>query len=192
MTNIFRIAAVILLASIATSSQCQSSDSTSLSGSVAMNKVHNWPTGKDSLPEPVGWVNDFEGLFTPEQTQKLDSLIDDFEYKTSIEIAIVTADTTLTSEPQFENWLLHVSNSWGVGKKYEDNGIVIGISTGCRKMRIENGDGIVRLISDSETQKLVNTDFIPYFDKSSYYEGTLHGLETLMAKLSARIKELEN
>jgi uncharacterized membrane protein YgcG len=50
-------------------------------------------------------------------------------------------------------------------------------------MRIQNGSGISAKLSDEATQQIVNTDFLPYFEKGAYYKGTLTGLRALMQKL---------
>jgi hypothetical protein len=38
----------------------------------------------DSLPKPVGWVNDFECLFTLEEEDSLNKIIGDFEKNTEL------------------------------------------------------------------------------------------------------------
>ncbi len=47
----------------------------------------------DSLPQPVSWTNDYAWLFSTDQRNALDHIIDSFEKKTTVEICIVTLDT---------------------------------------------------------------------------------------------------
>ena len=143
----------------------------------------------DSLSQSVQWVNDYEGLFTDEQEKILDSIIADFEQKTTIEICIVTFDTARIARENFEDFILQLHKAWGVGKKIKNNGIVIGISSGYRKMRISNGDGIEKLLDDSETKNIIDNDFIPFFRQANYYGGTLNGLKAIIAKLNEKIKD---
>lgn len=45
------------------------------------------------FPTPIDYyVNDFEGVYTPEQIEELEKLIVDFENETTNEIAIITID----------------------------------------------------------------------------------------------------
>ncbi len=137
----------------------------------------------DSLPAPKGWVNDYESLFTKEEVNQLDSIISDFKKQTTIEIAIVTFDTSATPKERFEELTFHIAHTWGIGEKDKDNGILIGISKGYRKMRIDNGLGISSFFSDEETKNIIDKNFIPSFKKGNYFEGTLNGLNAIIHKL---------
>ncbi len=118
-----------------------------------------------SLPKPIGFVNDFENIFTDKQEQVLDSLVKNFEKETTIQITIVTLDSSYTNKSEFDNYTFKLANNWGVGQKDKDNGILIGISSSMRKMRIKNGYGIEKLLTDEETKALIDSLFIPEFKK---------------------------
>jgi uncharacterized protein len=51
-----------------------------------------------SFPSPLGLVNDFEKIYTPEQALYLERLLSDFESSTKIQIALVTLDSSLTTK----------------------------------------------------------------------------------------------
>jgi len=142
-----------------------------------------WDYETDTIPRPIGYVNDFEHLFTADESGFLDSIIGHFERKTTIQIALVTIDTTMTSREDFDNFVVRIGKVWAVGQKEKRNGIVIGISRGYRKMRIEKDYGIEKLLSNSETKMIIDTAFIPSFRKSKYFDGTLNGLQTLIRRL---------
>jgi uncharacterized protein len=116
----------------------------------------------------------------------MERLIAEFEKKTSIEIAVVTIDTAMTSQDAFDDYTLDLARKWGVGKKDKDKGVLVGISAGHRRMRIQNGDGIEGMLSDNETKKIVDSVFIPKFREGKFYEGTLQGLEAIMRVLEQR------
>lgn len=137
----------------------------------------------DDPPKAAGFINDYENLFTDDEETTLDSLIKKFEKRTTIQIAVVTFDTTLTTTDSLDALTLRLANVWGIGQREKNNGVVIGISRGYRKMRIQNGYGIEKLITDAETKVIVDTAFIPHFRNGNYFEGTLHGLKILMATL---------
>ena len=143
---------------------------------------------RDSLPHRVGRINDFEKLFSKKQEKTLDSIIADYENKKAIEICIITIDTTLTTKKNFDDFVLFTHNMWEVGKKVKENGIVIGISTTYRQIRISNGYGIENILTDSETKQIIDNDFIPLFKQGEYYGGTLNGLLALIRKLNENSK----
>lgn len=113
----------------------------------------------------------------------MDSIIDKFEKETTNEIAIVTIDSSWTTKESFDSLTLAIARNWGVGKKDKNNGILIGISTGLRKIRIQNGYGIEAILTDAETKKIINDIIIPEFKKGNYFEGTKSGLLALMQKV---------
>lgn len=143
----------------------------------------------DKLPKPTGYVNDFEHLFTDEQKEEINEILSHFEIETSVEIAVVTISPANTPKERFEALTLHIANQWGVGKKGKDNGILIGISSGYHRIRIQNGKGIITLLSDSETKKIVDDTFIPEFQKNDYFAGTVNGIKEIMKLLKERLKK---
>jgi uncharacterized protein len=138
---------------------------------------------KDSLPKPVGYVNDFERIFSGKQVNYLDSAIGAFERKTTIQIALITIDTSMIDLKDFEDYVLRIFNTWGVGLRSKNNGIVVAISKGYRFMRIETGYGLEGLLTDNEAKKIIDNEFIPLFKKGLYFEGTTQGLRAIMKKV---------
>lgn len=180
------IASIFLILTVALPASCQINTPTSPNHSIDSTgrKLYLSPQDFwDSLPEPVGYVNDYENLYTDSEEKTLDSLIAGFERKTTIQIALITFDTTMTTKDSLEALTLRIANVWGVGQKDKNNGVTIGICRGYRKMRIQNGDGIEKILTDRETKEIIDTAFIPSFKDGKYFEGTLIGVKTLIATL---------
>ena len=131
----------------------------------------------------LGWTSDFENIFTKDQINELDLIIGIFEKETTNEIAIVTIDSSSTTKKDFDNLILTILNNWGVGKKGINNGIVIGISTGLRQIRISNGYGIKTKLTDAQTKKIIDDIILPEFKNGKFFEGTKSGLLALMQKI---------
>lgn len=140
----------------------------------------------DSLPGAIGWVNDFEGLFSNEEENILESLIAHFEQKTSIEIMIVTIDTNMVSKEKFGDFSEHIMRIWGIGKKMKKNGIIICISSGYQEIRITTDLGIEKYMTEIKKLQILKKNFLPHFEKNNYYEGTFKGLNALLSHLSKR------
>lgn len=136
-----------------------------------------------NLPQPTGWVNDFDHLYTKAQKKTLDSLIANYEQKTSVEISLVTIPVTATDKEHFEDLTLHMAQTWAVGKKDKSNGILIGISKEYRIIRIQNGLGIEKLISDNQTKEIIDSYFIPHFKKGDFFKGSYDGLIAIIKTL---------
>lgn len=136
------------------------------------------------FPEkPDSWTNDYERIFTIEQIDTLNSIISKFEDETMNEIAVVTIDSNWTTTEKFDSLILAIHNYWGVGKKNKNNGIVVGLSAGLRRIRISNGYGIEAKLSDGDTKKIIDEIIVPYFRKGNYFEGVRQGLLAIMQKV---------
>jgi uncharacterized protein len=139
------------------------------------------PTYKIQFPlKPLGWTSDYEHVFSKAQVTELDSILRNFEKETTNEIVIVTIDSSLTTKEKFDSLILSIGNQWGVGKKDLNNGMVIGLSKGLRKIRINNGSGIEARLSDSHTKAIIDEVMVPEYKQGNYFEGTKKGLLTIM------------
>jgi uncharacterized protein len=138
----------------------------------------------DSLPQPTGYVNDYEFLYTVREKAILDSIIADFDKTTTNQIMIITLDSTMTTSDGLDDLTFRIANRWGVGQKGKNNGVTIGISRDYRKMRIDVGYGIDGILTDDATKEIIDNFFIPDFKKADYFEGTLNGINAIIKKLS--------
>jgi uncharacterized protein len=132
---------------------------------------------------PQGYVNDYVHLFTPAQIASLDSLIGNYEKETTNQVAIMTIDTQWIKIDSFDNFVIKAHNIWGVGRKDKNNGILIGICPGYRKMRFSFGYGIEKALINEATQQIIETFIIPAYRKGNYFEGTRDALLEIMKRV---------
>lgn len=132
------------------------------------------------FPKLRGSVNDFENLFSDQEEKALDSLIKNFEKRSSIEIVVVTLDTSMTTLENFNSYTLRLLKHWNIGKKDKSNGILIGISSSLQRVRISNSLGIEKSLSDLETRRVLDDFMFPKFRKGNFFEGTESGIKELV------------
>lgn len=179
----FSIAALLVF-TVFLAASCQ----TPATGNANKNKADSTATKhgsnrqlfRDSIPPATGYVNDYDSIYTPVQKLTIDSLLADFEKKTTMQIAIITFDTGMLEKDSLEAVTTRIGNYWGVGQKDKNNGITIGICSGYGRMTIRNGAGIEKILTDAATKEIIDNAFIPGFKKADYYEGTVNGLKDLM------------
>jgi uncharacterized protein len=151
------------------------------------NQLHTYRQNLwDTLPAAIGWVNDFEDLFTEEQEHYLEKMLAHFEKSTSIEISIVTLDSNMVALNKFNDFSYRLMKIWGVGKISKSNGILICICKDYKKVCVTTDFGIDRFMTDAEKHKVISRDFIPYFAKNEYYDGTSSGLNAMLARITKR------
>ena len=61
--------------------------------------------------------------------------------------------------------------------------VIVKICVNKRMMEIEGCDKTQKLISPRESKKIINSAFIPYFEKRKIFEGSINGLKKLMKQL---------
>ena len=134
------------------------------------------------LPSPSGLVNDYIQLFSPFEAKTLDSLLTNINAKDSVEIAVVAIDSLQLGTCNLQDFTLELANSWGIGNKHTNNGVLICIVPILRQIRIENGLGTQVWLTDVQTQQLINDIIIPHYRQANYFEGTKQGILAIEKK----------
>lgn len=140
------------------------------------------------IPQPSGFVTDLAHLFNANEKRVLDSLISSYEKRTTVQIALLTFDSSYTSIRDFEKFTLTVLNTWGVGVKGKNNGILIAICPEYRMIRIENGYGIEKVLSNEETKQIIQDHILPYLKEGKYFDGVVSGIQRLTSVLDGKFK----
>ena len=137
----------------------------------------------EAFPKPDKWVNDYEDIYNDTQEIALIEMVTAYEKKTGVSIIVVT----LNSPKGLDQITVDIATQWLAPKKVADNSILIAISKGMHRMRIQNGNKIKEIISDAETKDIINNVFVPEFQKNNYYEATSNGI----MEISKQLKQLE-
>ncbi len=145
-----------------------------------------------AFPKPVGFVNDFANILP--NAAALDSELSAYEQNTTVEIAIVTIDSLPSDQTAF-TYANEMFNEWGVGKKGEDNGILVLIvrnGTTGNRLRIELGYGIQGYITGAESGRILDAA-LPYYTNGDFgttaqviVEGLKQQLETYKPGVAAQ------
>lgn len=122
---------------------------------------------------PTGYVNDFAGVFRPEQRQDLEQFLAELERKTTSQVAVVTVPSLEGNEIQdFANRLFE---RWGIGRKGKDNGVLLVAAIQDRKVWIEVGYGLEPVIPDARAGRILDEHVIPYFKQGDFGAGLSEG-----------------
>lgn len=142
----------------------------------------NTEQSKLEFPEQIGFVNDFENIFTEEQETQLTRFLTYYQNTSYREIAVITLDS-VTKSMAFDQYAVKLSDHWKVGKQNDGNGLTIVLSKSLRKIRICTTDKTRDLyLSDEFCGKVLNEIMIPEFKNEKYYDGVLLGLNELIRK----------
>ncbi len=141
--------------------------------------------GAAEFPAPVGHVNDFAGVMKPETVQGLEGTLTSLKEKTGAEIAVVTVKTL--GNLDVSTYAVRLMKEWGIGSKELNDGVLLLVSTGERKVRIEVGYGLEGAITDARSGLILREHIIPYLKDNDYDSGLNNGALAL-AQLIAKEK----
>jgi uncharacterized protein len=135
-----------------------------------------------ALPKPVGYVNDFANILPDKGV--IEELLNNYEKNTTIEIAVVTLDA-LPENQNIYTYSVELFEEWGIGKKGEDNGILVLIvknGTAGNRMKIELGYGMQGYITGAEAGRILDAA-LPSYEKGDYQDAVFVILERLGEQL---------
>jgi uncharacterized protein len=138
--------------------------------------------GAARLPEPGGWVNDFAGCLDQENRERLFELCVELEHETTAELTVVTIGS-LGGE-SVESYTSRLFNHWGVGKRDQNNGVMLLFAMQDRRMRIGVGDGLTSVLPDALCQRIIDDTIVPHFKAERYGDGAYAGAARIAEVLS--------
>lgn len=122
------------------------------------------------IPNYEGYITDKVGVFSETEKADLTSKIQEIEKTTSIEIAVLVVDTV---DDDINLAAVDVGNKWWVGKKGQNNGLLLLIAVDDRKWSIQVGYGLEGTLPDLATKRIGEARFPPNFREGNYYQGVL-------------------
>jgi uncharacterized membrane protein YgcG len=128
------------------------------------------------------YVQDYAGVISAPVRNYLQQLGRQLDQKTTAQLVVVTVKS-LNGAP-LEEYSLKLLRDWGIGNKEKNNGVLMLVSTGDRKSRIEVGYGLEGKLTDSLTGKIQDQYMIPYFRNGTYEEGIAKGYEALARSIA--------
>jgi uncharacterized protein len=130
------------------------------------------------VPELRGYVNDYAGMLSPSTGAQLAEKLKAFEASDSTQMVILTIPS-LEGEP-IEDVGIQVAESWKIGQKGKDNGILLIVSKQDRKMRIEVGRGLEGRLTDLTAGRIIDLVIKPRFKAGDFDGGFTAGVSALI------------
>jgi len=124
---------------------------------------------QDYPAKPTTLVNDYTGTLSASQIQQLESKLVTFDDSTSTQIAVAIIKSV--GEYDINEYALGLGRSWGVGGSKNNNGVMIVVALGDRKVSIQTGYGVEGVLPDIITKRIIENEIKPYFKTGDYYGG---------------------
>jgi len=120
-------------------------------------------------------------ILSDNTVNSLNQLLNDLNKKTGIEIAVVAIEGDKTTSAR--ELSMELFDKWQIGKKGEDNGVIVMLTKTSREVFIRTGYGVEGILTDALSTRIVNNYMIPYFKKGQWDEGFLSGVSQIVSLL---------
>lgn len=128
-------------------------------------------------------MNDFAGVIRPDARRGLEGVLRDLERRTGAEVALVTVDSV--PDGDVERAAVDLVERWGIGKRAQDNGVLILCAVNQRRVRIEVGYGLEGILPDGKTGRIIDEHMLPRFRAGDMSAGLHHGTLAVARAIAA-------
>jgi len=121
------------------------------------------------FPRPTGAVNDFANVIPAAERETMENLAREVLQKTGT--AVVVATVSSVGDMAADEYATRLYESWGIGKKGEDKGVLILLALKERRVRIETGYGVEGILPDGVVGEILRLHVIPHLTRGDYGKG---------------------
>jgi uncharacterized protein len=136
------------------------------------------------VPFLSGRVVDDAEILQPATRSRLEVAIVGHERRTTDQIVVLTVPTI--GDESIEEYASKVFETWKLGIKGKDNGVLVVIVPQNRKMRIEVGYGLEGTLTDVASSRIIRNVMTPRFKAGNYDQGVLDGVQAIIAQLEGK------
>ena len=121
------------------------------------------------FPRPAGAVNDFANVISAAERDAMENLAREVLQKTGT--AVVVAAVPTVGDMAADDYATRLYESWGIGKKGEDKGVLILLALKERRVRIETGYGVEGILPDGVVGEILRLHVIPLLKQGDFGKG---------------------
>ena len=138
--------------------------------------------GQKSIPELWGLhVHDEAHVLSTPVVDHLETELKLYEDSTSNQLAVLIINSL--DGDVLEEYSLRVAEKWKLGQKEKDNGALLLVVVGDRKMRIETGQGLEVVLTDAVCNRIIRNVLAPAFRKDDYDGGITTALQSMIGAI---------
>ncbi len=131
-------------------------------------------------------VNDFTNTLSAAQISQLEEKLVLFDDSTSNQVAVVIIKSV--GDYDINEYALELGRKWGIGGSTKNNGVILLVALGDRKMSIQTGYGLEGALPDIYTKRIIENDIKPFFKNGDYYSGIEAGTNSIISLVKGEYK----
>jgi uncharacterized protein len=129
------------------------------------------------FPALTGRIVDEAGLLSAADRQELTGTLEALEQKSSDQVVIYTTKS-LQGYP-IEDFGYQLGRAWGIGQAGTNNGVILIVAPGDRKVRIEVGRGLEPQLTDALSALIIQNAILPAFRRGDFAAGIKAGVRDI-------------
>ncbi|HEY6131975.1 MAG TPA: YgcG family protein [Halioglobus sp.] len=131
-----------------------------------------------SIPPLTARVTDLTGTLSTAEQAGLERRLAELDTRRGSQIAILIVPTVRPEA--IEQFALRVAESWKLGRKGVDDGILLLVAKDDREVRIEVGYGLEGAVPDATANRVIDEFILPRFRQADYAGGISAGVDRLI------------
>lgn len=130
------------------------------------------------VPPLTGRVVDLAHVLPTSTVESLTAQLATHEAQSSNQVAVLVIPS-LEGEP-LEEFSHRVATTWKLGQKGTDNGVLLVVAIGERKVRIEVGYGLEGTLTDIRSAQIIRQEIVPRFRAGDFPGGVTGGINAIL------------
>jgi len=133
------------------------------------------------VPFLAGRVHDTANLLSAATATELEALLKTHQDSTSNQVVVLTVQSLEGDD--IESYAIRVAETWKLGQKGKDNGVLLVVARDDRKVRIEVGRGLEGDLTDAICSVIIRREILPQFKSGDYDQGVKAGVTAILAAI---------
>lgn len=140
------------------------------------------------VPYLGGQVNDLAGMIEDDSQAQMETALEQLETDTGSQLVVLTVPNL--EGAVLEDYALKVASTWKLGRKGEDDGVLLLVAKEERRIRIEVGYGLEGAIPDVKAKRIIDGLMTPRFREGDFTGGITEATAALGGLIRGEAVEL--
>lgn len=136
--------------------------------------------------QPKTLVNDYTQSLSANEVAALEQKLVAFNDSTSTQIAVVLIESLEGYD--VADYAVRLAEKWGIGSDKKNNGLILLVSIGDRKVSIQTGYGLEGALPDAIARRIIENSIKPAFKQGAYFAGLDAGTNDIIAYTKGEYK----
>ncbi len=129
------------------------------------------------------FIYDQGEFLNDDEERKVNELLVKLEKASTIEFAVITIPSL--NDLTIEEYANKMANELGIGKKEKNNGVLLLISKTDNKVRLEIGNGLQGILTDSISGRILDNYFVPYRENNEYDKAVSQTVQAVINRIAS-------